>query len=121
MSEETGPLSVYRLLSRCIICPAETKPARCLLTPMENRIWQWISKAGLRLSIGELTKLAEDGVAPSAELLGVDNAQDLTMLIYKDGITLDTTPDTIMEASPKRDAVVKAVLGLLRKKRLTMI
>ncbi len=120
-SEETGPLAVYRLLAKCIICQAEPKPMRAPLSPPENRLWQWIDKAGLRLSIGELTKLVSGGVSPSPELLGTENVQELTMLIYADNLAADTTPDILMESSPERDTVVKAVLGLLRKKRLVLI
>ncbi len=120
-SEETGPLAVYRLLAKCIICPAELKPMRSPLSPPENRLWQWIDKAGLRLSIGELTKLVADGVSPSSGLLGVENAQELTLLIYADNLAADTTPDILMESSPERDAVVKGILELLRKKRLVLI
>ncbi len=121
ISEEAGPLAVYRLLIRCVICPAQPKPVRSPLSPMEYRLWQWISKAGLRLTIGELTKLVADGVIPSPALLGRDNAQDLTMKIYAGDLTFDTTPDIQMEASPKREIVTGAVLGLLRKKRLILI
>ncbi len=120
-SEEVGSLAMYRLLTRCIICPAKSKTIRSLLSPMEKRMWKWISKAGLRLTIGELVKLVTDGVMPSPNLLGKDQAQDLTLRIYAGDLTFETTPDLQMETSPKRDAVASAVLGLLRKRRLIMI
>jgi hypothetical protein len=121
MSDDTGPLGVYRLFTRCVICPAQPKAIHSPLTAMENRMWQWISKAGIRLTIGELTKLVTDGVPPIPALLGKDNAQDLTLQIYAGDLTFDTTPDIQMETSPERDAVVSAILGLLRKKRLILI
>ena len=120
-SVETGPLAAYRVLTRCIICPAELKPVRRPLTAMENKAWLWIKEAGLRLTIGEMTKLFTDEIEPVSELLGHDNAQDLTLQIYQGDLMFDTTPDIEMEKSPKRDDVVTAVLGLLKKKRILLI
>jgi len=121
LTEDAGPLAAYRLLTQCVICPAKLKPIRKPLTAMESLAWQWISQAGLRLTIGELTKLFADDVAPTPDLLGKDYAQDLTMRIYQGDLNFDTTPDLLMEASPMRDAVTNAALGLLRKKRIILI
>ena len=121
IAEGAGPLPVYRLLTRCVICPAKLKPARMPLTRMESRVWRWISKAGLRLTIGELTKLITGDILPTSALLGKENAQDLTLLLYAGDLTFDTSPDLQMESSPERDSVVRAVMGLLRKKQIILI
>lgn len=121
LSEETGVPGPYHLLTRCIICPAKLKSVRKPLSYAENKAWQWISKAGLRLTIGELTKLFTEGLEPSPDLLGKENAQELTMRLYVSDPIFDTTLEIQMEHSPKRDDVVHAVLGLLRKKRIILI
>lgn len=120
LSEETSALASYRLLSRCVICPAKTKTIRALLSPAESQAMRWIGEAGLRLTIGELTKLFDESMHPCPELLGKENAQELTMQLYRSDSIFDTTLDLLMEQSPKRDDVVAAVLGLLRKKRIIL-
>lgn len=120
LSEDESPLAAYRLLSRCIIVPAKLKPIHHSLSSEENRAWQWLSKAGLLLTIGELTKLVTDDIFPSPDLLGKENTQTLTMRLYASDLFFDTTLDLQMESSPERDKVVVAVLGLLRKKRIIL-
>lgn len=121
LSEETGTLAAYHLLTRCIICPAKLKSVRKPLSSTENKTWQWIIGAGLRLTIGELAKLVADGATPSPDLLGKENAQALTMRLYASDLIFNTTLEIQMENSPRRDEVVKAVLGLLRKKRVILV
>jgi len=121
LSEETGMPASYHLLTRCIICPAKLKSVRKPLSPAENKVWRWIKGAGLRLTIGELTKLFTEGLEPSPDLLGKENAQTLTMRLYASDPIFDTTLEIQMEHSPKRDDTVNAVLGLLRKKRIILI
>lgn len=121
LSEETDVLDSYYLLTRCIICPAKLKSVRKPLSYTENKAWQWISKAGLRLTIGEIAKLFTEGLEPIPDLLGKENAQTLTMRLYASDPIFDTTLEIQMEHSPKRDDAVNAVLGLLRKKRIILI
>lgn len=121
LSEETDVPGSYHLLTRCIICPAKLKSVRKPLSYAENKAWQWISKAGLRLTIGELAKLFTEGLEPTPDLLGKENVQALTMRLYASDPIFDTTLEIQMEHSPKRDDVVNAVLGLLRKKRIILI
>jgi len=120
LSEETGMLASYHLLTRCIICPAKLKSVRKPLSSTENKAWRWIKGAGLRLTIGELTKLFAEGLEPAPDLLGKVNAQALTMRLYASDPIFDTTLEIQMEHSPKRDGTVNAVLGLLRKKRIIL-
>ena len=120
VTEKNGADAYYELLTRCIICPAKKKQINYPLASAEAKVWKWISQAGLRLTIGELVKLFESGTEPTSELLGADNTQDLTMLLYRDDLNFDTTLEIKMEDSPQRDEVVNTVMKLLRKKRIIL-
>lgn len=119
-SEERGAKARYILLTRCIICPTKSKRMRQPLTLVEAKLWKWISEAGLRLTIGELVKLFEFGINPTSNYLGAPNAQTLTLELYQDDLLFDTTLELKMENASSRDAVVNAVIGLLRKKRILL-
>jgi len=121
MSQATGDGAFFRLLINCVICPDKGGPATILWNPNERRLWQWITRAGLRLTIAELVFLMQQDIKPTAELLGEANRQTLTEAIY----TTETIPDGIlesrMEQSRARDSTVRAVLSLLRKNRIFLI
>ena len=117
---DDGADAHYSLLTRCIICPAQEKTLRRKLSRIEKQVYQWISSAGLRLTIGELVKLFDSSITLMPELLGAENAQTLTLAIYSSDLCFDTVPDIQMSQSPYRDQVVNAVLGLLRKKRILL-
>lgn len=121
LTDESGDLAIYRLLTQCVICPAKKKPFVMPLTQTEAVTWQWISKAGLRLTLAELTALADQGTVPDNSLLGEHNRQALTQCIYSANTIFDSILEAKMEHSSARDSVVRAVLGLLRKKRLLLI
>jgi len=121
MNSDTEAISFYRLLINCVICPGKAKVATVFWNPMERRLWHWLTKAGLRLTIAELVFLAEKDIKPTIGLLGEQNRQALTETIY----TIETIPDGIlesrMEQSPARDNTVNAVLSLLRKNKVFLI
>ena len=75
----------------------------------------------LLLRMAELTYLIDQKVPLQADLLGNANTQNLVEQIY----TRDTIDDGIlegqMERSNAREPVTKAVLRLLRKKRLVLL
>jgi hypothetical protein len=122
LSDESGMLAAYYLLARCVICPARPNKLACYQpTGIERKVWKWIARAGLHLSIGELTKLLEDNVPLSPELTGRKNAQALILRLYSDEVAFDTTIDIKMSYAAKRDVTVEAVLGLLQKRRLILI
>lgn len=121
LAEDGDAASAYHLLVRCIIAPAKLKPVRHPLLPGERWAWQWLSRAGLRLTVGELVKLKSECADPTPELLGRENAQALTMRLYASDVLFDTILDIQMETSPVRDDVVNVILGLLRKKRIILI
>ena len=121
VSEETGVSGAYQILSQCIICPAKPRPDWEPLLSTEHTAWKWISAAGLRLTIGELTKLFTENVLPTPALLGKENTRALVLALYAGNSGLDTTLELQMAHAPKRDKVVNAVLGLLSKKRIILI
>lgn len=120
-SDDSGNTAIFRLFTNCAICPVRVKATPALLNRQERHVWQWVKGAGLRLTMAELILLTERGIKPDPALLGEQNRQALTEEIY----TTETIYDGILEArmakSPARDKTVRAVLGLLRKKRIFLI
>jgi len=121
ISEDTGSVAAYALLTHCIICPAQIKQFHYPKSKMEKSVWIWISQSGLRLTIGELVKLFDSEIIPDASLLGKANAQELTLAIYSPDIAFDSLLEIQMEKSVYRDEVVAAVLGLLKKKHIILL
>lgn len=111
----------YRALTQCTLVPADRRHPYWGLTGMERAVLRWLREAGLVLSIAELTYLIDQEVPLQADLLGNANTQNLVERIY----TGDTIGDGIlegqMERSNARETVTKAVLHLLRKKRLVLL
>jgi hypothetical protein len=120
-TDEIGAIGKYRLLTGCIIVPVKQKLLRQPLTAAELLLWQWISKAGLRLTIAEMICLAEKGVIPKPELLGAENRQALVETIYSADTIADTVLESLMKKAQTRDATVEAALSLLRKKRILLL
>lgn len=121
---ETEPddhnLSRYRIASRCIFCPTDAQcPA--ILDRQDKMILQWLKNAGIRLSVAELVYLVENDVRPTQDLLYTDNRQHLIERIY----TADTIADDLlehqMETAKCRDAVVRSLLWLLKKKLVLVL
>lgn len=120
-SEDTANESFFRLMTNCVICPMREWNLSILWEPLERTVWQWISKAGLRLTIAELVFLIEKKIKPTPGLLGEANRQALTEAIYTKETIFDGILESRMEQSPARDITVKAVLGLARKKKVILI
>ena len=119
--DDTDETAVFRLLTNCVICPVRVKSKPAILNYMERRALRWIRRAGLRLTIAELTLLNERGIKPGAAFLGEANRQALTETIYATDTIFDGILETLMERSPARDGTVRAVLGLLRKKKIYLV
>ena len=120
VTEESGKLAKYRLLTDCVLCPehgasAWVRPGR------DRRIWTWLHRAGLRLTVSELIRLEEQGAKPDPPLLGEDGRQCLTELIYSRETIFDGILETAMERSPARDTCVGTLLRLLRAGKLYVI
>ncbi len=112
--------SRYTILNRCIIAPTR-QGKRIALQPEEKYILDWLRGGGLRLSLAELVFLYENGVKPTRNLLGEANRQALVERIYTTATIDDQALETEMEQAGKRDDVINAVLGLLKKKRVVLL
>lgn len=110
----------YRALTRCVIVPAQSKSG-AILTSREKELLKWIVKAGLRLSMAELTFLLEKRIAPSDNWMGEENRQALTEAIYTKETIFHNVLETQMEHACSRDAAVNTVLSLLKKKRIILL
>lgn len=118
-TEEPGLSGVYKMLCHCVICPAKLKPLRRPLNRQEQKLWKWLSRSGLRLTMSELVYLKEQNVEPVEKLLG--DSQALTKIIYNEETIAGGILDMKMEKSPVRDRTVLTLLGLLKKKRILLI
>lgn len=113
--------SVYRILTRCILCPAVFKGVALTLQGVEKRVMIWMTKAGLHLSIAELIYLIDHDVIPVEELLYAENRQALVEQIYTVDTIADRILETQMEEALRRDEVLCAVLRLLKKKKIVIL
>ena len=111
----------YRALCKCTIVPAEREHPYWFLRPQEETALQWIRNAGLVLSMAELVYLMDRNVPMEEKLLGSGNAQALVERIYTKDTVFNNILENQMERSAVRDNTVKAVLELLRKKRLVLL
>ena len=110
----------YALLSRCMIVPA--KPSkRNALRRDEKILLEWLTGAGIRLTLPELVFLFSNRIRPKQDLLGEENRQALVECIYSDETIEDGILEAKMAQADKRDNVVDAVLGLLKKKRVVLL
>lgn len=111
----------YRALTKCTLVPAERKHPYFALRGMEKTALQWLRSAGLVLSMAELTYLMDRNVPMEERLLGGGNTQALVERIYTKDTIFNNILENQMERASARDSVVKAVLSLLRKKRLVLL
>lgn len=123
LTEPVGeePEGVYRAMTQCVLVPAKAGRLRAPLNPLESQTLLWLREAGLRLTMAELVCLREHGIAPSAELLGEENRQALTETIYTQETIFDNVLEAQMERAACREEMVRAVLGLLKKKRIVLL
>lgn len=111
----------YRLLSRCICCPAKSAFIKAPLLKTEKTVMLWLDNAGIRLSTAELIYLMENKVRPSGNLFGDENAQALIETIYTKDTIFDNILENRMEYAKCRNEIVCAILTLLKKKRIVML
>lgn len=121
VTDEEEDLAAYRLIIDCVLCPSHKFRPRLPLHGRERRLWAWITRAGLRLTAGELIRLEELEVVPGPELLGEDGRQSLTETIYLSSSIFDGILETQMEHSHARDATVASILKLVSTHRLLLI
>ena len=111
----------YRALCKCTIVPAEHNHPYWFLCPDEKTVLQWIRNAGLVLSMAELVYLVDRNVPLDEKLLGSNHAQALVERIYTRDTVYNNILENQMERANSRSCVEKAVLGLLRKKRIVLL
>lgn len=121
ITDEDGDLGTYRLVTSCMVCPSYKVHLGLPLHGRGRRVWNWITQAGLRLTVGELIRLEELEVEPTAGLLGEEGRQALTETIYTRTTIFDGILETLMEHSPARDTTVATILQLLRGHRLLLV
>ena len=120
-TDEEGDIAQYRLLNDCILSPVDADVPLHILRSRDRRIWTWLTKAGLRLTISELVRLEEQHLRPTPALLGEGGRQELTCAIYCPENICDGLLQVQMEHSAARSATVGAVLRLLRMGRLALL
>ena len=109
----------YRILTQCVICPAVRKGLHRPLPPAASEILTWLTKAGLRLTMAELTFLHSRHIRPEPELLS--DRQKLVERLYARETISDNTLENLMEHESCRDEMVDTVLLLLRKKHILLL
>ncbi len=119
--EEDIEVGEYRALTRCILVPAKTGVVKATLSSTERDLMQWLREAGLRLTMAELVFLVEHDIRLMKDLLGPENRQRLTEVIYTQENIFDNILEIQMEHAKSRDVVVKNILQLLKKKRILLL
>lgn len=117
-TEKSGMLAAYELLSQCVLCPDWGVGRRFPLWRRDQRLWKWLSRAGLRLTASELVRLEERRLVPSPSLLGEENRQALTEMIYTADTIHPGALEAAMESSPARDLTAASLMRLLRRRYL---
>lgn len=121
LEHEEQDISKYRLLTRCICCATVKKYIPLSLKRDEKRLYTWICKAGLRLSMAELTYLMEYYVVPLEFYLGEENRQHLVERIYIQRNIADNLLEIQMEHAIKRDDTVRIIEQLIKKKYIMLM
>lgn len=119
--ERSDSLGKYRILSRCICCPAKTGLFHKALSKPEKTMLEWLTKSGIRLSTAELIYLTENKIKPVPSLLYKENRQVLIETIYMQNTIFDNILENQMETASCRDEVIAALLRLLYKKRIVVL
>ena len=114
-------IAEYRTLTQCTIVPADRKYPYWGISGLERTVLQWLREAGLVLSMAELVYLIDRKVPIHPGFLGSNNAQRLVERIYTKDTIFDNILENQMERSKARDQTVKAILNLLRKKRIVLL
>ena len=116
-----SPVDRYRILTRCICCPAAFTKPEMPMPYREKTVLQWLREAGIRLTVAELIFLQEHRIVPAPELLGSENRQALVETIYTQENIEDGILEQAMERAACRDTVVAALLRLLEKKKIIIL
>lgn len=111
----------YRILTRCICCPAKGKKVSIPVSGKEKTVLLWLQRAGIRLSTAELIYLQEHQIQPEPALLYEENRQALIETIYTKNTIWDNILESQMESAACRDETVQVLLQLLKKKKILIL
>lgn len=111
----------YRILTRCVLCAAANSNISLTVGRFESSILNWLTNAGIRLSMAELVYLHERQIKPTKELLYTDNRQKLVETIYTQENIFDNILECQMEHATSRDKVTAAIMVLLKNKKIVIL
>lgn len=122
MEEKADSISKYRILTRCVCCPARQRGRiSSRLNERERQIYTWLQKAGIRLSVAELVFLQEHQITADSGMLGIRNRQKLIETIYTNDNIQDNLLEHQMEKTECRDEVIEVLMQLLKKKKVLIV
>lgn len=122
MEEKVDSISRYRILTRCVCCPARQRGhMSSRLSGLERQLDTWMQKAGIHLSVAELVFLQEHQITADSGMFGIRNRQKLIETIYTKGNIQDNLLEHQMEKAECRDEVVEALMQLLKKKKVLIV
>ena len=122
MEEKADSISKYRILTRCVCCPARQRGRMSSrLNERERQIYTWLQKAGIRLSVAELVFLQEHQITAGSGMFGTSNRQKLIETIYTKDNIQDNLLEHQMEKAECRDEVVETLMQLLKKKKVLIM
>ena len=119
--KEDTLLARYRILTRCVLCAAAGSNVNLTVGRFESSILNWLTNAGIRLSMAELVYLHERQIKPTKELLYTDNRQKLVETIYTQKTIFDNILECQMEHASCRDKITAAVMVLLKHKKIVIL
>lgn len=115
------PVSRYRILTRCVLCAATGSNVGLTVGCLASSVLNWLTNAGIRLSMAELVCLHERRIKPTKYLLYAENRQNLIETIYTQENIFDNILECQMEYADCRDDVVESVMALLKAKKLVIL
>lgn len=115
------PVSHYRMFTRCVLCAAVGSGVGLTAGRFASSVLDWLTNAGIRLSMAELVYLHERRIKPTKELLCAENRQNLIETIYTQENIFDNILECQMERADCRDDVVEAVMALLKAKKIVIL
>lgn len=121
MTADESESGEYRALTQCRVVPVNSRNPYAGLMGHEKTIMRWLCEAGLLLTTAELVYLMDRKVDPEPALLGQEHKQALVERIYTTDTIFDNVLENQMAQATSRDRTVKAVLSLLKKRRVVLL
>ena len=119
--QEDTLVARYRILTRCVLCAAAGSNIGLTVGRFESSILNWLTNAGIRLSMAELVYLHEQQIRPTKDILYTGNRQRLVETIYTQENIFDNILECQMEHATCRDKVTAAIMVLLRNKKIVIL